>query len=154
MARNNHIWVKGDLTGDLYYDTFTLDNKPTQYLRMHMMVKGVRGASAVKGLRVCVYGPLAEMTYGYVKKGSRIAVTGHIQMRKTKAGNMVFEIVAEEIEYLRNIEWEAGDRARDDLVRRGELRASYKEEDTSGIGPFDLAVSALPEDVLDAAFAG
>jgi hypothetical protein len=80
MTRNNHIWVKGDLTGDIYYDIFTLSDRPTQYLRMYMMVKGVKGSAGVKGLRVCVYGPLAELTYGHIKKGSRIAVIGHIQI--------------------------------------------------------------------------
>jgi hypothetical protein len=40
------------------------------------MVKNVVGAAAVKGLRVCVYGPLAELVYGHVRKGSRLGVIG------------------------------------------------------------------------------
>ncbi|MFZ6029546.1 MAG: single-stranded DNA-binding protein [Chloroflexota bacterium] len=151
MTRNNHAWIKGDLTGDIYYDTFTLGNKATQYLRLCMMVKGVQGSSAVKGLRICVYGPRAEMAYGYVRKGSRIAVIGHIQQRKTKSGKLVFEIVAEEIEYLRNIDWETGDRVRDDLIARGELRASYQDED-AGSGSPGLPDMG-PEEAFDAVFA-
>ncbi len=27
MARNNHVYVKGDITGDIYYDVFKLDGK-------------------------------------------------------------------------------------------------------------------------------
>lgn len=148
MTRNNHTWLKGDLTGDIYYDIFMLGNKPTQYLRMYLMIKGVRGSSSVKGVRVCVYGPLAELTFCHVKKGSRIAVIGHIQRRQTKTGHWVFEIVAEEIEYLRNIEWECGKRARADLVARGELRPSYQGEDAGGCGLFEMDFSAMPEDVL------
>ena len=56
MARNNLTWVKGDITGDIYYDLFKLDSKDIQYLRLYLMVKGVFGAAGVSGLRVCVYG--------------------------------------------------------------------------------------------------
>ena len=93
------------------------------------MIKGVVGAASVKGVRVCVYGPLAELVYGHVRKGSRLGVIGHIQQRKTRKGDQVFEIVAEEVEFLRNIEWEAGERVRKDLVQRGLLRPSHKGQD-------------------------
>jgi len=43
MARNNHVWVKGDITGDIYFDIFKLDNKDVQFLRLYLMVKGVKG---------------------------------------------------------------------------------------------------------------
>jgi pimeloyl-ACP methyl ester carboxylesterase len=119
MARNNLTWVKGDITGDIYYDLFKLDNKDIQYLRLYLMVKGVFGAAGVNGLRVCVYGPLAELVYGHVRKGSRLGVIGHLQQRKTRKGVLVFEVVAEEVEFLRNIEWETGERVRKDLVQRG-----------------------------------
>jgi single-stranded DNA-binding protein len=155
MARNNHVWVKGDITGDIYYDIFRLDGKEVQYLRLYMMIKGVKGASGVKGLRTCVYGPLAELVYGHVRKGSRIGVIGHIQQRRTRQGKMVFEIVASEVEFLRNIEWDAGDRVRRDLVKRGLLRPSYKDEDKGGGGSSDSSDAeeqptvAIPEDLLD-----
>ena len=157
MARNNLAWIKGDITGDIYYDLFRLDEKEVQYLRMYLMVKGVAGAAAVKGLRVCVYGPLAELVYGYVRRGSRLGVIGHIQQRVTRKGDMVFEIVADEVEFLRNIDWEAGERARQELVRRGLLRPSQPAIDRDGGGAADLAggenslaaewASAVPEDV-------
>ena len=158
MARNNLTWIKGDITGDIYYDLFRLDEKEVQYLRMYLMVKGVAGAAAVKGLRVCVYGPLAELVYGYVRRGSRLGVIGHIQQRVTRKGDMVFEIVADEVEFLRNIDWEAGERARQELVRRGLLRPSQPAKDRDGGGTADLAGGenplaaewslAVPEDVL------
>ncbi len=99
MARNNHVWVKGDITGDIYFDILKLDGKEVQYLRMYLMIKGVKGANGVKGLRVCVYGPLAELVYGHVHKGSRIGVIGHIQQRNLRDGKMVFEIVAVEVDF-------------------------------------------------------
>jgi single-stranded DNA-binding protein len=120
-----------------------------------MMVKGVKGAAGVKGLRTCVYGPLAELVYGHVRKGSRFGVIGHIQQRTTKQGKMVFEIVASEVDFLRNIEWETGKRVRDDLVQRGLLRPSHRDEDNGGGGVTDYADiyeelgSAIPEDLID-----
>ena len=158
MARNNLTWIKGDITGDIYYDNFHLDSKDVQYLRLYLMIKGVVGTAAVKGLRICVYGPLAELVYGHVRKGSRLGVIGHIQQRTTREGKMVFEIVAEEVEFLRNIEWEAGARVRQDLVNRGLLRPSHNGKDRDGGGKADalsddtpqlddLAI-AIPEDVI------
>ncbi len=131
MARNNHCYIKGDITGDIYYDVLKLGGKDVQFLRLYLMMKGVEGAAAVKGLRVCVYGPAAELTYGHVRKGSRIAVIGHLQSRDTNSGKVI-EIVAEEIDFLRNIDWETGERTRLDLVRRGLLRPSHKDEDQDG----------------------
>jgi single-stranded DNA-binding protein len=154
MARNNHVWVKGDITGDIYYDIFKLDGKEVQFLRLYLMVKGVKGANGVKGLRTCVYGPLAELVYGHVRKGSRLGVIGHIQQRTTRQGKMVFEIVATEIDFLRNIDWETGGRVRDDLVRRGLLRASFKDQDNGGGAVGDSAddadnyAAAIPEDLI------
>lgn len=154
MARNNHVYVKGDITGDIYYDVFKLDGKEVQFLRLYLMIKGVKGANGVKGLRTCVYGPLAELVYGHVRKGSRLAVIGHIQQRTTRQGKMVFEIVANEIDYVRNIDWETGKRVRDDLVQRGLLRESHKDEDQDGGGLTDTSEisaqlsSAIPEDLI------
>ena len=107
---------------------------------------------------MCVYGPLAELVYGHVRKGSRLGVIGHIQQRATRKGNHVFEIVAEEVEFLRNIEWEAGARVRQDLVERGLLRPSHNGKDRDGGGKADTVsddtpqmddvAAAIPEDVL------
>jgi hypothetical protein len=154
MARNNHVWVKGDITGDIYYDILKLDDKEVQYLRLYLMIKGVKGANGVKGLRTCVYGPLAELVYGHVHKGSRLGVIGHIQQRTTREGKMVFEVVAAEVEFLRNIDWESGARVRKDLVTRGVLRPSYKDEDNGGGGLSDQTDHidgediAIPEDLI------
>lgn len=158
MARNNMTWIKGDITGDIYFDVFRLDAKDVQYLRLYLMIKGVLGSAGVKGLRVCVYGPLAELVYGHVRKGSRLGVTGHIQQRKTRRGDLVFEIVADEVEFLRNIDWDSGERVRKDLVQRGLLRPSHKDQDLSGGGQadafseevalLDFMTAAIPEDVL------
>ena len=78
------------------------------------MTKGVVGAAQVRGLRVVVYGPLAELVFGHVHKGSRLGIIGHIQQRYLRGGSLTFEIVAEEFEKSelafespRLLDWEA-----------------------------------------------
>jgi len=44
--------------------------------------QGVKGANGVKGLRTWRLWAVAELVYGHVRKGSRLAVIGHIQQRK------------------------------------------------------------------------
>ena len=107
------------------------------------------------GLRVCVYGPLAELVYGHVQRGSRLGVIGHIQVRNTRKGGQTFEIVAEEVEFLRNIDWEKGEQVHKDLVQRGLLREAFQEQDLTGTGDVDFTglesslQVAIPEDVID-----
>lgn len=126
MARNNHVFVVGDITSDIYYDHIYLDGKRIAYLRLLMMITPVEGISGVTGLRIVIYGPQAELTYGYVQMGSRLAVNGHIQSRKRETG-LLFEVVAREVQYLRNIDWDRGEVVRLDLVSRGELRPSHRD---------------------------
>jgi len=119
MAQSNHVSVKGDITGDIYYDILDIGDKQTSYLRLYMMINGSREAQPVKGLRICMYGLLAELTYAHVHKGSRIFVEGHVQTRTRRNGDMTVEIVAEDVDFLRNIDFERGSRVIEDLKRRG-----------------------------------
>ncbi len=125
MAHNNLVCVKGDITADIYYDVILLRGKPIQYLRLYMMIDGVPGVRPVKGLRISAYGPLAELVYGHIRKGSRLYVAGHIQQRMAHDEH-VFEIVAEDVEFIRNIDWINGERVREDLTLRGLLRPSTR----------------------------
>ncbi len=45
MARNNLTWIKGDITGDIYFDHVHLEGKEVQFLRLILMIKGVIGAA-------------------------------------------------------------------------------------------------------------
>ena len=119
MAQGNHVSVKGDITGDIYYDVLEIGDKQTPYLRLYMMINGSREAYPVKGLRVCMYGLLAELTYAHVQKGSRIFVEGHVQTRSRRNGDMVVEIVGEDVDFIRNIDYERGNQVAEDLRNRG-----------------------------------
>ena len=119
MAQSNHVSVKGDITGDIYYDILDIGEKQTPYLRLYMMINGSREAYPVKGLRICMYGLLAELTYAHVQKGSRIFVEGHVQTRTRRNNEVVVEIVAEDVDFIRNIDYERGNRVAEELRSRG-----------------------------------
>ena len=120
MAQGNMTWLRGDITGDIYFDY--LHPKVGQtipYIRLYLMVNGTPEAKAIKGLRILAYGTLAELVYGHVKKGSRICVEGHIQLRyRPNHPTPVFEVVAERIEFIRNIDYERGKKILKELQSR------------------------------------
>lgn len=122
MARGNHVTVKGDITSDIYYDVFTQGEKSVPFLRVYLMVNGGPDAREVKGLRVVFYGYLAEVAEAHLQCGSRIHVEGHIQMRRTPGGSIAFEVVAEDVEFLRNATWERGKKRLAELAASGRSR--------------------------------
>ena len=126
MAQGNFTWQRGDITGDIYFDYLRPQNQePVPYVRMYLMIDGSPEAKPVKGLRVLVYGTLAELVYGHVQKGSRIGVEGHIQMRtRPNIPTPVFEVVAERIEFIRNIDYERGKQVIAELKQRGKQNGS------------------------------
>jgi hypothetical protein len=138
MAQGNFTWQRGDLTGDIYFDYLHPQNQePLPYLRMYLMIDGSPDAKPVKGLRVLVYGTLAELVYGHVQKGSRIGVEGHIQMRnRPNTTTPVFEIVAERIEFIRNIDYERGKQTVAELKQQG------KRDRVSILDPASLPIWA------------
>lgn len=122
MARSNITLIKGDITSDIYYDVFTQNGKAVPFLRVYLMVNGTPEAKEIKGLRVVFYGYLAELSEAHLQKGSRIQIEGHIQMRRAPNGNPTFEIVAEDVEFLRNITWERGQKRQEELAAKGRGR--------------------------------
>jgi len=126
MAQGNFTWQRGDITGDIYFDYLRPQNQdPVPYVRLYLMIDGSPEAKPVKGLRVLVYGTLAELVYGHVQKGSRIGVEGHIQMRsRPNTTTPVFEVVAERIEFIRNIDYERGKQVIAELKQRGKRNGS------------------------------
>ncbi len=141
MASGNICWVRGDITGDIYLDYLrSPDKEPIPYVRLYLMIDGGRDAKPVKGLRIMIYGVLAELVYGYVQKGSRIGVEGHIQIRDRSDGNgVVFEVVAERVEFIRNIDFERGRQTISDLKQRGRLKSEL---------PIDVEIGDVPDDII------
>ena len=122
MARSNIALIKGDITSDIYYDVFTQNGKAVPFLRVYLMVNGTPDAKEIKGLRVVFYGYLAELSEAHLQKGSRIQIEGHIQMRRAPNGSPTFEVVAEDVEFLRNITWERGQKRLEEMSANGRGR--------------------------------
>ena len=134
MAQGNFTWQRGDITGDIYFDHIRpREGEPIPFLRLYLMVDGSRDAKPVKGLRIMVYGGLAELVYGHVQKGSRIGVEGHIQLRyRPNNPTPVFEIVAERVEFIRNIDFERGSCVIAEMRQRG-AQGNLSEADLNSI---------------------
>ena len=47
MTHNKQTRIKGDITGDIYFDHDHLEGKGVQFLRLILMIKGVIGAAGV-----------------------------------------------------------------------------------------------------------
>jgi hypothetical protein len=124
MPLGNQTWNLGDITGDIYFDRLHPKSGPDiPYIRLILMINGNRFVRPVYGLRVVAYGALAELAYGHLQKGSRIGVEGHIQMRE-RANNLppVFKVVADHIEFIRNIDYERGNEVITALKNQGRLK--------------------------------
>jgi len=121
MTLTNRVVIKGDITGDIYYDVFTINGKPMPFLRVYIMINETPETKEVKGLRVVFYGNKAEEAEAFVQTGTRIHVEGHIQMRRAPNGKPTFEIVAEDVDYLRNETRERGQKRKEEMQARGQL---------------------------------
>jgi len=128
MARNNSCQHVVDITGDIHFGLVSVAGKTLPFLRLFGFVKATAGSSGVEGMRIVAYGPWAELIYAHVRKGSRLFIISHVQRRMVVDKELI-EFVVEECQFLRNVDWAAGEAKRLELVERGELRPPYKEHD-------------------------
>ena len=126
MTRNNSCQHLIDISEDILFSFITLYGKQVAFVRMYGFIKGTTGAAPVRGLRFIGCGPMAEVIYAHVQKGSRLFIISHVQQREGE-GRLFTEFVIEECQYIRNVNWDAGIEKRKELVARGELRPSYNE---------------------------
>lgn len=127
MPLGNHTWNIGDINGDIYFDKHTnKEGLEVPFIRLLMICNGTAQAKPIYGLRIVAYGALAEMAYGFLKKGSRIGVEGHIQQRD-RGNNLppVFEIVADHIEFIRHIDYERGSQVIESLKARDRVKPPH-----------------------------
>jgi single-stranded DNA-binding protein len=104
----NQVFLVGTIGEDIYYDRFQRSEGNGVYAFMRILLTN---EEYLKGLRVVVRGSLAEISYPYLREGSKISVDGHIQTRDRETGKRVVEVTAEHLGFLENINWEAGDAA-------------------------------------------
>ncbi len=130
MPIGNMTWNRGDITSDIYFDLIRKDGKPDlPVVRLIMMFNGLGEVKPVYGLRIIAYGALAELVYGHLQKGSRIGVEGHIQIREREnVGSFAFEVVANHVEFIRNIDYEKGNRTIASLRNRNMVYSVPRKE--------------------------
>ncbi|PKO16611.1 MAG: hypothetical protein CVU39_07250 [Chloroflexi bacterium HGW-Chloroflexi-10] len=130
MAIGNMTWNRGDITNDIYYDLIRKEGKPDlPVVRLILMINGLGEVKPVYGLRIVAYGALAELAYGHLQKSSRIGIEGHIQIRdREEAGSFAFEVVANHIEFIRNINYERGNQVVASLRNRNMVQPAPGKE--------------------------
>jgi len=123
----NRIFLVGNITGDIYFDTLLIKGSRRPFLRLILMSNRPR---LVKGLRINLWDDQAELYFPYLKRGSGIAVVGTLLSREFK-GSLIHEVEALDLVLLRNINWEYGEQER---VRRQLPRPSASANDVFIIG--------------------
>jgi single-stranded DNA-binding protein len=148
MTIGNQTWQIGDITGDIYFDYLRSQNRdPVPFMRMYLMIDGNSESKPVKGLRIMVYGTEAEIMYAHLQKGSRIGVSGHIQLRyRPNSTTPVFEVVAEHIEFIRNIDYDRGKLVLEELKQRGKRDGASDSDLEAATQIFDAGGSELDDE--------
>jgi len=123
----NRIFLVGNITGDIYFDTLLIKGARRPFLRLILMSNRPR---LVKGLRINLWDDQAELYFPYLKRGSGIAVVGTLLSREFK-GSLIHEVEALDLVLLRNINWEYGEQER---ARRQLPRPSASANDAFLIG--------------------
>jgi len=123
----NRIFLVGNITGDIYFDTLLIKGARRPFLRLILMASRPR---QVRGLRVSLWDDQAELYFPYLKRGSGIAVVGTLISREFK-GSLIHEVEALDLVLLRNINWDFGEQER---VRRALPRPSASANDVFLIG--------------------
>ena len=114
---NNTVAIRGNLAYDPFFDYLTNKRGETPFTRFALAVdrRPPRPAGPADHLLVVVYGNLAEHVHPYLRRGSEVAVTGWLRARKGVNHHgepmRVVEVVAEDVEFIRNINWEQGEAA-------------------------------------------
>lgn len=112
---NNTAFLKGNIAQPPYFDRVGDTKRP--FLRFYLAVDRPGGNGGADFVRVVSYDDLALLSYPYLRSGSELFIGGRIRTRKftDRHGRKktVVEVVASDITFIRNIEWEAGNAARD-----------------------------------------
>ena len=127
MAKND-VELKGNLTRDPHFDYLDGRDGPVPFIRFTLAVD--RHPPRQQGtdyFQVCAYGHRALHDHPYLRQGSEVFVEGWMRSRggTDSQGEPTtrIEVVAEEITFLRNIDWARGDEAK---ARRQEGRTQER----------------------------
>ena len=112
---NNAVAVRGNLAYNPFFDYLEGKNGGKPFTRFALAVdrQPPRPAGPADHLLVVVYDDLAERVHPYLRKGSEVEVKGWLRARMGVDHHgepmRVVEVVAEDVEFIRNINWEQGE---------------------------------------------
>ena len=112
---NNHAFIKGNLTHDPTFDY--LDGRNGEgvvpFMRFNVAVdrEGPHYSPGADFLQVVAYGKQALHDHAFLRRGSEVAVTARLRMRRIGENGrqrILVELVANDITFVRNIDWARG----------------------------------------------
>jgi len=124
MAKNT-VTLRGNLVSDPYFGFIDTADGQLPMMRFTLAVdRHPPRPSGTDYVQVCMYGPQAINSFAYLQQGSLILADGWIRSREgtDSSGKKMsrLEIVAEEITFLHNINWERGNAALEESKVRSE----------------------------------
>jgi single-stranded DNA-binding protein len=148
----NKIFITGDVTGDIHFDTIRKDGKVVAFLRMMAVVQSSSMESPIPPIRFVAYGRVAEIIEGFVLRGTRLFVEGRLQVRRHKA-QVVHEIVCEKAQAIRYADWDRGLKRIEELKAKdaelfhshGDLIEGLRNKEAEGLPNPALDIKALPQ---------
>jgi len=115
MARNNFVFLRGNLTDAPFYALLEGRDGPVPFMRFTLAVDSAR----TDFIYVVAYGDRALHDHAFLRRGSEVAVQGRLRSRRVE-GKVIYEVVADEVTFLRNIEWERGEKHWQEVLRQRE----------------------------------
>jgi single-stranded DNA-binding protein len=115
MAKNA-VALKGNLARDPFFDYLSGRDSPVPFMRFTLAVdRHPPRHPGTDFVPVVAYGQRALHDHPFLRQGSEILVEGWLRTRQGTGEHgqpaMRIEVVADEITFLRNIEWERGSAA-------------------------------------------
>lgn len=128
MTRTNNFNALVDFTGNKYFQELERNSNKIAFCRIIGFVRGSPGSRAADGVRFLCYGPLAELVYASVQKGTRAFIIAHLQTRVDSNQHYFAEFVIEDIQYIYGENHEAAEKKREELITSGVIHPNSPDE--------------------------
>jgi hypothetical protein len=128
VTRTNNFNALVDFTGNKYFKELDRNGKKISFCRIVGFVRPSPGSKTAEGVRFLAYGPLAELVFASVQKGTRAFIIAHLQTRVDTNGHYFAELVIEDIQYISGENHEAAEKKMEELIASGVLHSSSPDE--------------------------
>jgi hypothetical protein len=128
VTRTNNFTALVDFTSNKYFKELDRNGKKISFCRIVGFIRPSPGSKAAEGVRFLAYGPLAELVFASVQKGTRAFVIAHLQTRVDANGHYFAELVIEDIQYISGENHEAAEKKREELISSGAIHPNSPED--------------------------